>query len=77
MSAASAVAAPSATIDYRGHVLHGATVIVRQRRDDLTVNGRPLGPLVHVDVVRGRVTGGFWLPPHAVREAAADARAAA
>jgi hypothetical protein len=57
-----------ARIHYPGHITHGREAVVRQRRDDMTFNGKPLGPLVHVDIEVGRETVSFWLPPGAVRD---------
>lgn len=69
-------AGATATVTYKQHVLHGQVVRIVQVRADLTHNGLALGPLVHVEAVQGRVTGGFWLAPDKLLPAGA-ARAAA
>lgn len=58
-------------IDYPSHPLHGAAVTVSEARASLRYKGLELGPVVRIELRRGRRTLNFWLPPGRLRMASA------
>lgn len=60
-------AGDAVVVDYPGHPLHGAKGTVREHQVRLPVGGVDVGPVVGVDITRGRMTLGFWLSPDSLR----------